>query len=155
VTADHLQFTDHEAFMVGVSVLMEAGADWFSVGGNQVRINGGVALDAEQRAELDKLTVGALPALDGAPPPSEAQPELVPAAQVAALADATAPPPRSGPGASRDAWAAWLAGQNFQVGADASRDDMIAAWDQHVAAEAAAAQAAPTDTDATEAPDVS
>ncbi len=47
---EHLQFHDDAAFMVGVGVLMEAGADWFSVGGNQVRINGGINLDDEPYA---------------------------------------------------------------------------------------------------------
>ncbi len=140
MTVEHLQFIDGDAFMVGVAVLMEAGADWFSVGGNQVRINGGVDLDDEQRAELDKLTVHAVPALDGAPVAAEPQTEFVPATQVATLAAAVDTPPRTGPGATRDAWSAWADQNKVPYPEGASRDEIIAAVD------AARSQEAPGDS---------
>lgn len=35
------------------------------------------------------------------------------------------PPPRSGAGSGRDAWAAYAAANDFEVAADAGRDDII------------------------------
>lgn len=125
-----LQFPDEPSMLVGLGILLEAGAQFMPVGGNAVTVDaaGFDALDDEQAAELAKLTGGAGLA--------SVQPEQVPAAQVAALAAATEPPPRTGPGASRDAWAAWATEHKVTFQEDASRDEIIAAVDAAQAQEA-------------------
>lgn len=41
--------------------------------------------------------------------------------------ESSPPPPRSGTGSGRDAWAAWAQQRNFPVTEDMTRDDIIAA----------------------------
>lgn len=123
-----LQLRDGEAVLVVAGILAEAGHGtdvWYSPGGNEVVVAQAAldGLDAEQRAEVAKLSAGS-----GAPPTAAA-----PATPGSSTGAGTAPvgddtggePPRSGAGSGRDAWAAYAASKGINVPADAGRDQII------------------------------
>lgn len=126
-------FRGHEAFMVALGLLMEAGVQFQPVGGNEVEVQSLAELDDEQWGELAKLHRGPLPPEPTEPPKGRrpqprgkaptrdgtALTELVPDESTVAsppgAADDTEPgthsvgdaPPRTGPGSSRVAWATY------------------------------------------------
>lgn len=128
-----LQAKSFEDFLYVTGLLGEAGVEWQAGGGNELNVPDDVydRLDAEQRRELSgALTNGVQVTEDPSPatPPGaddgtegNAGPEVASA------------PPRSGAGATRDAWAAYATATGADVPEDMSRDDIIAMIDQQEA----------------------
>lgn len=149
-------FKDADAYMVGMGLFHEVGADYQAVGGNEILTTTDPGFDSEQQSELDKLLFKA-PNVEG-PYPIQTDPPPV------ALPDATAPPPeaggilagqealtaeeveppvdpdmppRSGAGSGRDAWVAYAgrlraAGVAIpEFGDDTSRDQIIELVEAH------------------------
>lgn len=124
-----LQVQDSEAVLVIAGILAEAGAGdtWYSPGGNEVVFPEAnlALLNAEQRAEVAKLSGGALPPTD-APAPPGSNAGAAPTGGSAGVAPPSADePPRSGAGSGRDAWAAYATSKGITVPADAGRDQII------------------------------
>lgn len=112
-----LRFRGQENMLVGLGILGEAGVGFQPIGGNQVRVADVAALDDEQRASLvllvrDPATLTSDGSDGGHPPVPSPDGEL---------------PPKSGAGATRDAWAAAAAERKITVTDDMSRDDIIRA----------------------------
>lgn len=124
----HLRFIDDPAYLVGVGVLLEAGLTPHTRGGNEVDIDNWAPLDPEQRAELAKLTRDPIdveaPWVTTVTVP---RPEQVPGLDQ---------PPRTGPGSSRDAWAAYADTYQIEYPSGAGRDEIISAVDTAMEARA-------------------
>jgi hypothetical protein len=78
-------------------------------------------LAADHRAELNRALRDPLPVASD-PQPTTITPGAAPPAGATGVGG---PPPRTGPGSGRDAWAAYAAQQGLTVPASAGRDDII------------------------------
>ena len=130
-----LRFKGHTDLLVGLGILGEAQVPGQPVGANEVRVDSLDQLDDEQRAALVWLVRDPIAYTD------DQGNEVVQAApdgvQVATLtSDGGHPPvplgvgelpPKSGAGASRDAWVVAAEARNITVTGDMSRDDIIRA----------------------------
>jgi hypothetical protein len=121
-----LRFHDHATNLVGFGILIEAGVTFRPVGANEVDVDDLNALDDEQRGSLADLVRDPLDGSPAVPPPVAADGT---SAAVELVGD---PPPRSGQGATREAWAAYAAslaeaGVDITVRDDQSRDQIIEA----------------------------
>jgi hypothetical protein len=136
-----LHAKDWESFLFVTGLMDEAHVPWAASGGNVVRVpdNVFVRLSPEQLGELAGVVRNAVqvqpdPKLRGvlSEVPADASPGASsgPAAASAAVAAA---PPRSGAGATRDAWAAHARRLGLTPDPGASRDDIIAMIDQQEA----------------------
>lgn len=132
-----LRFNDHDAQMVGLGIFVEAGLPFQPLGANEIDVPDLDALDDEQRGELatlvrDPLETAAVHppvAVDGTSP---------------AVGQVGETPPRSGQGATRDAWAAYADKLNAArqhaglepvvVTPEMGRDEIIQAVDEAVEA---------------------
>lgn len=150
-----LRFKGHDSFLVGLGIFVEAGVGFRPVGGNEVDIDGLDPFDDEQLAELVKMLRDPLVYVDDfgnqvtqVAPDGVMVGELVAdgstavtpvaaddtSAMVQLVGDA---PPRSGQGATREAWAVYAerlrnAGiVDFSVTPDLSRDQIIEAVEAH------------------------
>lgn len=133
-----LRFRGQENMLVGLGILGEAGVGFQPIGGNQVRVADVAALDDEQRASLVLLVRDPISYVDDEG--NEVQQVAPDGVMVATLAsdgsDGGHPPvpspdgelpPKSGAGATRDAWAAAAAERKITITDDMSRDDIIRA----------------------------
>jgi hypothetical protein len=124
-----LQFNNGTDQLVGLGVLGEVeGLVVMPLGGNTVGVQGDLAvLSADQRDQLDKLVRVPLDAeaAAGSPPVAGEGTQGQAVTWVGEL------PPRSGAGATRDAWAAFAEANKVPFPADASRDDIIERVEAH------------------------
>lgn len=124
-----LRFRDQDRFMVGLALMGEAGVTVEARGANELEADGLGRLNDEQRAELARLVVD--------PVTYDTQAEAVPPGAVEGTQPGTAVswvgdmPPRTGPGATRDAWAAFADNNQVAYAPDASRDEIIRAVEAH------------------------
>ena len=133
-----LRFRGQENMLLGLGILGEAEVSFKPLGGNQVHVSDLDALDDEQRRSLVELLRDPIRYTD------DQGNDVIQAApdgrMVATLtsdgSDGGHPPvpppdgelpPKSGAGATRDAWAAAAAERNITVTGDMSRDDIIRA----------------------------
>lgn len=141
-----LRFRDEGALFVGMSVLGEASVGFEARGANELDTGDLSLLDDEQRAELVKLVRDPIEFTDEygnhvvqASPDGMVAALVVPEAAAQAAEDAQGravtwvgeQPPRTGPGASRDAWAAFADLNQIAYADGASRDDIIRAVEAH------------------------
>lgn len=115
--------------MVGLGVFTEAAVPFRPLGANEVEIPGLELFDDEQLGELAKLVRNNDVLVN---PPGHADAAVSEAVPTPVAAEVGDPPPKSGPGATREAWAAYAeelskAGVAVTVRDDMSRDQIIEA----------------------------
>lgn len=115
-----LRFRGHDAFMVGLGVFVEAAVPFRPLGANEVEIPDLDEFDDEQRGELAKLVRDPLPGSEAVTPVAVDDTSNA----VVLVGEA---PPRTGQGATREAWAVFAEANNIPVTADMSRDQIIKA----------------------------
>lgn len=126
-----LRFKTDVALMVGLGVLAEADIAYGTRGGNELDVVSLSGLDGEQLAQLARLVRDPIAGQAPEPEAASVPPEGVAGTQDQAVTWVGEMPPRSGAGATRDAWAAFAEANQVPFPADASRDDIIKLVEAH------------------------